>query len=47
MGGNQINQNSSATINQLGRTNFKNNLTCGNITQNSGGSVLKDVNCGF
>jgi hypothetical protein len=40
-----INQGTGASINQMGRTNFKNTITCGNLSQTSGSTTLKDVNC--
>jgi hypothetical protein len=40
-----INQGTGASINQLGRTNFKNTITCGNLIQGSGSTSLKDLNC--
>jgi hypothetical protein len=41
-----INQGTGASINQMGRTNFKNTITCGTLSQTSGSSVLKDTNIG-
>lgn len=43
----QLNQNAGATINQLGRTNFKNTVTlAAGVTQSGGPNVLNDTNIG-